>query len=195
MVILTELILTYSLKYFNINKTFPTCCFTAQVIWIDITYTRGKLIYDTKRWKEDQLQSLKYYIIQWLPRCIYNMHSLFTVKISSSEGYGLYAGLMLDKYGLGTPHALAKCINWLRPRWNRRRFADDIFKCIFLNENVWISIEFPLKFVPKGPINNIPALVQIMAWCRPGDKSLSEPMMNILLTHICVTRPQWVKRH
>ena len=34
-----------------------------------------------------------------------------------------------------------------------------------------------MKFVPKGPINNIPALVQIMAWCRPGDKPLSEPMI------------------
>ena len=31
-----------------------------------------------------------------------------------------------------------------------------------------------------------------MAWRRPGDKPLSEPMMVILLTHICVTRPQWV---
>ena len=49
-----------------------------------------------------------------------------------------------------------------------------------------------MKFVPKGPINNIPALVQIMAWRRPGDKPLSEPMMVILTTHICVTRPQWV---
>ena len=83
--------------------------------------------------------------------------------------------------------------NSLRPRRNRRHFADDIFKCIFLNENVWISIEVPLKFVSKGPINNIPALVQIMAWRRPGDKPLSEPMMIILLTHICVTGPQWVK--
>ena len=44
-----------------------------------------------------------------------------------------------------------------------------------------------------GPINNIPALVQIMAWRRPGDKPLSGPMMFRLLTHICVTRPQWVK--
>ena len=34
-----------------------------------------------------------------------------------------------------------------------------------------------------------------MAWCRSGDKPLSEPMMVSLLTHICVTRPQWVKRH
>ena len=49
-----------------------------------------------------------------------------------------------------------------------------------------------MKFVPKGPINNIPALVQIMAWRRPGDKPLSEPMMVSLATHICVTRPQWV---
>ena len=71
-------------------------------------------------------------------------------------------------------------------------FPDYIFKWIFLNENVWILIKISLKFVPKGPINNIPALVQIMAWRRSGDKPLSEPMAVSLLTHICVTRPQWV---
>ena len=71
---------------------------------------------------------------------------------------------------MGTPYTL-------RPRQNGRHFADDIFKCIFLNENVSISIKISLMFVPKGPINNIPALVQIMAWRRPGDKPLSEPMM------------------
>ena len=38
-------------------------------------------------------------------------------------------------------------------------FPDDIFKCIFLNENVWIVIKISLKFVLKGPMNNIPALV------------------------------------
>ena len=54
---------------------------------------------------------------------------------------------------------------------------DDTFKSIFLNENVRISIKISLKFVPKCPINNIPSLVQIMAWRRPGDKPLSEPMM------------------
>ena len=48
-------------------------------------------------------------------------------------------------------------------------------------------------FAPKGSINNIQALVQIMAWRRPGDKPLSEPMLANFLTHICVTRPQWVK--
>ena len=83
-------------------------------------------------------------------------------------------------------------VNTLGPRQNERHFADDIFKCIFLNENIWISIKISLKFVPKGPINNIPALVQIMAWRRPGDKPLSEAMMVNLATHICVSRPQWV---
>ena len=83
-------------------------------------------------------------------------------------------------------------INTPRPRQNGCHLADGIFKRIFLNKNVWISIKISLKFVPKGPINNIPALVQVMAWCRPGDKPLSESMMVSLLTHICVTRPQWV---
>ena len=88
--------------------------------------------------------------------------------------------------------AQLNAINTLRPRQNGRRFADDTFKRIFLNENIRVSIEISLKFVPKGPINNIPALVQIMAWRRSGDKPLFESMMVSLLTHTCVTRPQWV---
>ena len=74
-------------------------------------------------------------------------------------------------------------VNTLRPRQNDRHFADN-FKCIFLNENIRIMLKISLKFVPWGPINNIPALVQIVAWCRTGDKSLSEPTMVSLLTHV-----------
>ena len=77
--------------------------------------------------------------------------------------------------------------NTLRPRRNEQHLADDIFKHIFFNEN---SMK---KFLPKGPINNIPALVQIMAWRHSGAKPLSEPMMISLPTHIYVTRPQRVK--
>ena len=77
-------------------------------------------------------------------------------------------------------------------RW--QPFPDDIFKSIFFNENVQVLINISLTFVPKAPINNILALVQIMAWRRPGNKSLSDPMMVSLLTHICVTRPQWVNK-
>ena len=98
--------------------------------------------------------------------------------------------LSCDVTRLGIP--VNHWLNTLKPRQNGRRFADDTFKRIFLNENVRISIKISLKFVPKGPINNNPALVQIMAWRWSGDKPLSEPMMVSLLTHICVTRPQWV---
>ena len=92
-----------------------------------------------------------------------------------------------------TDHYMNQCwVNSSRPRQNGLHFADDIFKCIFFNENVWIPLKISLTFVPKDQINNIPALVQIMAWCRSGDKPFSEPMMVSFLTHICVTRPQWV---
>ena len=73
--------------------------------------------------------------------------------------------------------------NTLRPGQNGRHFPDDIFKITFMNENVWISIKISMKFVPSDPINNIPALVHIMAWRRPGNKPLSEPMMLSLLMH------------
>ena len=79
------------------------------------------------------------------------------------------------------------CLYTFRPRQDGRYFADDVVKCIFLNENMWISLKILLKFVPKGPIKNIPTLIQIMAWRR-----LSQPRMVSLQTHICVTRPQWV---
>ena len=84
--------------------------------------------------------------------------------------------------------------NTFRPRQNCRHFAGDIFKYIFLNENIRISLKISLKSVPNVLITNIPTLVQIMAWRRPGTKPLSEPMMVILVTNMCVTRPQWVKQ-
>ena len=68
---------------------------------------------------------------------------------------------------------LCVVFNTLRPRQYGRHFPDDIFKFILLKENISISIYISLKFVPKGPINNPPALVQIMVWRRPGSKPLS----------------------
>ena len=61
---------------------------------------------------------------------------------------------------------------------NGWHFADDIFECIFSNENVWILNTIWLKFVLKSPIDNNTALVQIMAWCQFGAKPLSEPMLT-----------------
>ena len=84
-------------------------------------------------------------------------------------------------------------MNTLGPEQNGRQMSDDIFNSIFMNENLWISHKISLKFIPKVRINHIPALVEIMAWCRSGDKPWYELVMVNLLTHICVTRPRWVK--
>ena len=69
--------------------------------------------------------------------------------------------------------------------WTKSQFAGRHFQMDFLEWNVWILIEILLKSVPMCPMNNIPPLVQIMAWRRP--------MMVSLLTPISVTRPQCVK--
>ena len=45
--------------------------------------------------------------------------------------------------------------NSVWPRRHIRHFTDGIFKCIFLNEIIWIYFKISLKFVPKGPINII----------------------------------------
>ena len=77
------------------------------------------------------------------------------------------------RYWLVTCSALSHYLNWcwlivnwtsdnkfniLRPRQNGRHFADDMFKCTFVNKNVWILIEISLTFVHKGSINNNPGL-------------------------------------
>ena len=69
--------------------------------------------------------------------------------------------LVENAYGLGIG---TSC--WHVPLWivtkmekNGRHFADDIFWCIFVNEEFCILIQISLKFVPKGPIDNNPALL------------------------------------
>ena len=56
--------------------------------------------------------------------------------------------------------------------------TDDIFKCISINEKFCISIQISIKFVPRGPIDNTPALVQVMNWRRTGDKPFPEPALT-----------------
>ena len=79
-------------------------------------------------------------------------------------------------------HVRAWCgvsfINSSPPGQNGHHFEDHIFRFIFLNERFCILIKISLKFVPKGPIDNILALVEILAWHQIGDKPLSEPMLT-----------------
>ena len=116
-----------------------------------------------------------------------------TARASVAIGWSAWLCFLIAHIATDLLQCAFLCINTLRPRQNGSLFADDTFKRIFFNEHIRISIKISLKFVPKGLINNIAALVQIMAWRRPGDTPLSEPTMVRSLTHICVTRPQWVK--
>ena len=102
------------------------------------------------------------------------------------------AGHPQQNYKDATP-ILFRC---LLTHWGRDKMAS-VSQTILSNAFSWMKmLEFRLKFhwsfLPKDPINNVQALVQIMAWHRPGDKPLSEPMVVKLPMHICVTRPQWV---
>ena len=56
--------------------------------------------------------------------------------------------------------------------------AGDIFKFIFMNENLCVSIRIALKFVTRSAIDNKPALVHVMAWRSTGDKPLPEPTLD-----------------
>ena len=93
-----------------------------------------------------------------------------------------------DDYGFST------WVNSFPPEQNGHHFPDDIVKCIFMNENLCIMIHLSPKFIPKSPINHIPPLVQVMAWCQSGDKPLSEPMLTQFTdAYICGTRGRWIK--
>ena len=61
---------------------------------------------------------------------------------------------------------------------NGLHFADDTVRCIFVNENVKISIPISFKFVPKDQTDNNSALVQVMAWRLTGAKPRPEPMLT-----------------
>ena len=102
----------------------------------------------------------------------------------------IYRGIFHGFFMINLHYALKSLTHWGRDK------MDTISQTTLLITFSWMKmLEFRLNFhwcfVPKGPINNIPALFQIMAWRRPGDKPLSGPMIVRLPTHICVTRPQW----
>ena len=69
-------------------------------------------------------------------------------------------------------------INSSHPGHDSRHFSDDIFRCILGNEKFCILIEISIKFAPKGPIDNNPALIFTMARRRIGNKPISEPMLT-----------------
>ena len=72
----------------------------------------------------------------------------------------------------------SRALSTLRPEYNGRRLADDIFKSIFFKECFSVLIQNSLKFVPEDPVCNTPSFVHVMYWRREGDKPLPEPLMT-----------------
>ena len=70
-------------------------------------------------------------------------------------------------------------IKTLKPKQNCCHFTEFIFNCISWMKIYELCFRFHWNFD-----NNIPALVQIMAWHRPGNKPLSQPMTVSLLMHV-----------
>ena len=93
---------------------------------------------------------------------------LFQNKCRHGGYHGIMATIVVDLY----------FVSEVSPEQNGRHFADNIFRCIFMNKKCYIAIRISLKFVPKGHIDNKSALVQVMAWRRTGDKPLPEAMLT-----------------
>ena len=92
-------------------------------------------------------------------------------------------------YFMGMLVQISAPFNTLRSRQNDRHFADDICKCIFINEKVWIAIEILLKFVPNSSIYNKSSKVQVMAWCHVSPKPMvTQSTHGGRVTHICVSK-------
>ena len=74
-----------------------------------------------------------------------------------------------------------------RKSWHQS--ADEILKCFFINEKYHIFIQISLRFIPKGPINNMPSMVQIMPWRHSDDNQLSDDSVVYWYIYIWNTQP------
>ena len=147
--------------------------------WLDYDVLWGRTApYPTNRWRTEEhrtnsSETLCYYQ-NWhscegqafIHRCCYIKHwgdqqaliKIILVYVGINETLWLnWTSYKLYRNGIARIGLQLKYT--LRPRQNGRHFSDDIFKWIFLNGNVWISINISRKFVPRGPINNILTLV------------------------------------
>ena len=100
--------------------------------------------------------------------------SLGLNELSAESVWNYFEG-HFELNGDGSPYVIIHCvpawrllmqwpsayINTLKMRQSDRHFADNVFKCISLNENLRNVIQVSLKFVRKIRNRNKPVLVQI----------------------------------
>ena len=177
----------------------PWCRMYASVAWV-IIITDNSMITNRLNFSEiwikikqisfTEMFSVEMAAILFRPQCVKPFHSDGSELLKKNNRHGLgrkFIFCMSDVVtitviwshgGSGPAPKQSIFVNISSTGQSGRHFADDIFTCFFLIEKFCIWILISLKFVPKGPIDNNPALVQIMAWRRIGDKPLSEPMLT-----------------
>ena len=138
----------------NVFYVFQHIWYIAQAVWI---FPHGIPVHPTEPYRDD----INIWYILWY---VYFRHILYTDN-------------QVNTIVVGRQNISNHGINSSPAGQNGRHFADDVFRCILVNEK-FILIKISLNFVPKCPIDDKPAFVQIMAWRRTGDKPLSEPMMT-----------------
>ena len=145
--------------------------------------------FDMKAWMSNHILSILHYVITH--PCLNFRCNIINMSLKLWHGLGIASHQFVWWKYLFMHKTNASLTHWV---WSKmaHHISDDIFKYIFLNDNVCIAIRISLKFVPEGPIHNIPSLVQKITWRLVGAKPLSESMMVSLLMHVCAIRPQWV---
>ena len=108
--------------------------------------------------------------------CNFFLITVFYNQICVGYKLGLWvkSELMLSFISVKWNPSIPIMIDTLRPRQNGRHFTDYFFNCIFLNENVWVSIKISLKCVPESTVYKKSSLVQVMTWRRTGAKPFPE---------------------
>ena len=109
-------------------------------------------------WHETPSRSLWHHCNEWR-KFHQKWHSVAVLYYESHYLIDSVAGPFISRKSIN----YILVVNTFRPRQNYRHFAYHIFKSIFPNENISISISISLNFASKCQIHNILALVQVKA--------------------------------
>ena len=155
----------------NMHTVFALLCFVVVIQWLIFPYPAGLLHWHCGNLTIAPVPAKQPWWIWINTSCEFIMNDCITTTKQSTTkpcacflGYTVLLPITNDWWWFtmfqATPHANA-FTNTLKLKQNWWHFASNICKRIFLNENCCSLIRISLKFVPKGPIDNLPALVQM----------------------------------
>ena len=145
----------------NLNSLRPSDAYVCQLTWPLLVQKMACRLVGAKHYLYQWWN-----IVNWTPgnkfQWNFNWNSYICIQENAVEHVIWKMAAILSqpqcvklRYGC----SFRSVINSSPPGENGRHFTDNIFKCIYLNENVWFSLKISMKFVPVVPLDNNPALV------------------------------------